>query len=111
MINYFYDKIDYDKLVIKNSFDSCCITSQRDYHGPLKDLVTKYFVFNAYIDDIQEEDAILVFNNADEVDPNLHEVNSNLNDEVEDIEEALEIENETSPTLNLYQNQLNPLLE
>ncbi|CAF1021370.1 unnamed protein product [Brachionus calyciflorus] len=46
----------------KNLFDSCGITSQNDLHRTLKDLVSKNLVLNVYIDNFEEEEAILGFN-------------------------------------------------
>jgi hypothetical protein len=60
---------------IKNSFDYCGITSQNDLHKTLKELVTKNLVFNMYIDNMDEEEAIMGFMDEDNFDSNLEEVN------------------------------------
>ncbi|RNA29824.1 hypothetical protein BpHYR1_029257 [Brachionus plicatilis] len=93
----------FESHIIKNSFESCGITCQNSLHKTLKELVSKNLVFNTYIDNIEEEEAIMGFDDEDNFDENLEEENvSALN-----IQESVEIEPEQSrPTSTLQSNDI-----
>ncbi|CAF1130576.1 unnamed protein product, partial [Brachionus calyciflorus] len=62
---------NFESHLIKNSFDSCGISSQETLHSILCDLVNRNLKFGSFVDNIEEEEEVMGFTDEDNFDENL----------------------------------------